>query len=267
MIAESLSKLVPSHENQECDNGATEEALKISSDQRKQATSWVQAALATELSPFSVYSHRSASSRATPVPSVTKNRLTSSSSDHPVVILDSSGKAATQKPQSKNRSPTTSKTTVSGSRRASEGSITAQKNQPPPPPEWTKGFGLSDAADLGKTLKATSQEWFLGFVERFLDADGAVVTTNPVSNSTVPDNVHIVSMLSQLKRVNDWLDEVSSGKENDEACALSETIEHLRKKIYEYLLVHVESAAAALGNQPIPASVQPGKVSDSKTAR
>ncbi|KAF3789971.1 hypothetical protein EJ110_NYTH05552 [Nymphaea thermarum] len=268
LIAESLSKSVPSPENQECDKEDTEEALKISSDQQKQATSWVQAALATNLSPFSVYSHRSTGCRVALVPSVTKNKLTSSSSDHPVVILDSSGKAAAQKPQSKVRSPTTSKTTIAGARRVIDGSITAQKNQLPPPAEWTKGSGLSDTADLATKLKATSQEWFLGFVEKFLDADSTVTTGNQsVSTSVVPDNVHIVNMLSQLKRVNDWLDEISSGKENDEACSLSETIEHLRKKIYEYLLVHVESAAAALGNQSTPAPVQPSKVSDSKPAR
>ncbi|XP_031479782.1 uncharacterized protein LOC116250298 [Nymphaea colorata] len=268
LIAESLSKSVPSPENQECDKGDTEEALKISYDQQKQATSWVQAALATNLSPFSVYSHRSTGSRVALVPSVTKNKLTSSSSDHPVVILDSSGKAAAQKPQSKVRSPTTSKTTIAGARRVIDGSITAQKNQLPPPAEWTKGSGLSDTADLATKLKATSQEWFLGFVEKFLDADSTVTTGNQsVSTSGVPDNVHIVNMLSQLKRVNDWLDGISSGKENDEACSLSETIEHLRKKIYEYLLVHVESAAAALGNQSTPAPVQPSKVSDSKPAR
>jgi hypothetical protein len=48
--------------------------------------------------------------------------------------------------------------------------------------------------------------------------------------------------------VNDWLDEIGLNKDEAEAPHVSsETVDRLRKKIYEYLLTHVESAAAALG--------------------
>ncbi|PQP95559.1 uncharacterized protein Pyn_21161 [Prunus yedoensis var. nudiflora] len=89
-------------------------------------------------------------------------------------------------------------------------------------------------------LRLQSQDWFLGFVERFLDAD--------VDTSALSDNGQIAGMLTQLKSVNDWLDDIGSSKDEAETNAVSaETIERLRMKIYEYLLTHVESAAAALG--------------------
>uniref|UniRef100_A0A0A9GKP9 DUF6857 domain-containing protein n=1 Tax=Arundo donax TaxID=35708 RepID=A0A0A9GKP9_ARUDO len=77
-------------------------------------------------------------------------------------------------------------------------------------------------------------------------------------------------MLPQLKRVNDWLGEIGKRSQtpslpppdaDGEATATTtapvaanggcsvpeETIERLRKKIYEYLLTNVDSAAAMLG--------------------
>ncbi|KAF2322021.1 hypothetical protein GH714_005751 [Hevea brasiliensis] len=112
---------------------------------------------------------------------------------------------------------------------------------PQPPPEWIKGSGLDEAVDLAEMLQMESQDWFLGFVERFLDAD--------VDSSTLSDNGQIAGMLTQLKSVNDWLDEIGSSKDEEETPNVSsETIDRLRKKIYEYLLTHVESAAAALGS-------------------
>lgn len=69
---------------------------------------------------------------------------------------------------------------------------------------------------LGEEMRA----WFLGHVERLLDGD-------------------VAGTLGQLKRVNDWLDAVGLGPESD-------AVERVRKKIYGYLLDHVESAVVAL---------------------
>ncbi|KAF8645557.1 hypothetical protein HU200_066149 [Digitaria exilis] len=69
---------------------------------------------------------------------------------------------------------------------------------------------------LGEEMRA----WFLGHVEVLLDGD-------------------VAGTLGQLKRVNDWLDAVGMGPE-------SEAVERVRKKIYGYLLDHVESAVVAL---------------------
>ncbi|CAO2152177.1 unnamed protein product [Urochloa humidicola] len=63
--------------------------------------------------------------------------------------------------------------------------------------------------------------WFLAHVERLLDGD-------------------VAGTLGQLKRVNDWLDVVG------ELGTELEHVERVRKKIYGYLLDHVESAVVAL---------------------
>jgi hypothetical protein len=125
-------------------------------------------------------------------------------------------------------------------RKPGDNSAITQKVPPQPPPEWIKGNGLDEAVDLAEMLRMESQDWFLGFVERFLDAD--------VDTSALSDNGQIAGMLTQLKSVNDWLDEIGLNKDEAEAPHVSsETVDRLRKKIYEYLLTHVESAAAALG--------------------
>jgi hypothetical protein len=79
-------------------------------------------------------------------------------------------------------------------------------------------------------------------------------------------------MLPQLKRVNDWLGDIGKCSEApppqdadgeattttpvaaDGVCGVpEETIERLRRKIYEYLLTNVDSAAAMLGGSGLAA--------------
>ena len=73
------------------------------------------------------------------------------------------------------------------------------------------------AGELGEEMCA----WFVGHVQRLLDAD-------------------VAGTLGQLKRVNDWLDD------NEVRLRRCEAVEPLRKKIFGYLLDHVESAVVAL---------------------
>ncbi|CAM0874986.1 unnamed protein product [Alopecurus aequalis] len=73
------------------------------------------------------------------------------------------------------------------------------------------------ASELGEEMCA----WFVGHVERLLDAD-------------------VAGTLGQLKRMNDWLDD------NEVRLRRCEAVERLRKKIFGYLLDHVESAVVAL---------------------
>ena len=111
---------------------------------------------------------------------------------------------------------------------------TAKSHRPNLHQSGLRGNGLDGAVDLAEMLQLQSQ------VERFLDAD--------VDTSALSDNGQIAGMLTQLKSVNDWLDQIGSSKDGQETPHISaETIDRLRKKIYEYLLTHVESAAAALG--------------------
>ncbi|KAK4854845.1 hypothetical protein QYF36_001827 [Acer negundo] len=246
MIADSLSKMIPVGSSPDHEENPSEEALKVTSERRKHAASWVQVALATNLSPFSVFTKEPTS---TTVPSAAAGQgikiLTGS---QPMLVLENSTKNASAKTQVKPRPTVVSKLVASGAlRRPGDGPAVAQKAQAQPLPDWFRGDGLDEAVDMAEMLRMESQDWFLGFVEKFLDAD--------VDSSTLSDNGQISGMLTQLKSVNDWLDEIGSRKDEGEAPHVSaETIDRLRKKIYEYLLTHVESAAAALGNgsQPSP---------------
>lgn len=254
LVADSLSKTIPVGSSPDHEENPSEEALKITSDRRKQAASWAHAALATNLSSFSVFRKESTLGLA---PSQIQKTL---AGNQPMLVLENSVKNASTKTQAKPRQTVGSKLAAPGTpRRPGDGPTVSQKPRPPPPTEWIRGNGLDEAIDLAEMLRMESQDWFLGFVERFLDAD--------VDISALSDNGQIAGMLTQLKSVNDWLDEIGSSKDEGDTPHISaETIDRLRKKIYEYLLTHVESAAAALGgggSQPSP----PTRTTESKTRR
>ncbi|CAO2146234.1 unnamed protein product [Urochloa humidicola] len=80
---------------------------------------------------------------------------------------------------------------------------------------------------LGEEMRA----WFLAHVERLLDGD-------------------VAGTLGQLKRVNDWLDAVG------ELGTELEDVVRVRKKIYGYLLDHVESAVVALNGGVVAAGAR-----------
>ncbi|XP_007033883.2 PREDICTED: uncharacterized protein LOC18602441 isoform X1 [Theobroma cacao] len=246
MIADSLSKTIPVGSSPESEGSPSEEAVKVASDRRRYAVSWVQAALATNLSSFSVFTKEPNSMLSHASASVQSQKTIPANQN--ILVLENSAKNASAKAQGKTRPVVISKLVAQGVlRKAGDGSGLGPKAPVQPPPEWTRGNGLDEAADLAEMLRMESQDWFLGFVEKFLDAD--------VDTSALSDNGQIAGMLTQLKSVNDWLDEISSSKDEEETPNVSlETIDRLRKKIYEYLLTHVESAAAALGggSQPSP---------------
>ncbi|XP_057499537.1 uncharacterized protein LOC130783799 [Actinidia eriantha] len=241
LIADSLSKTISTGSSPDREENPTEEALKVTLDKRKQAASWVQAALGTNLSSFLVFSKQT-NSNPTPPKTVSGSQL--------ILVLENSTKSSSTKAQPvKPRLSVSSKIVTTGTpRRLFDGPTINQKPPASPPTEWVRGDGLKEAIDLAGRLRLEYQDWFLGFVERFLDAD--------VDTSALSDNGQIAGMLTQLKSVNDWLDEIGLSKDEEETPSISpETIDRIRKKIYEYLLTHVESAAAALGgvgSQPSP---------------
>ncbi|KAI3828962.1 hypothetical protein L1987_03074 [Smallanthus sonchifolius] len=219
-IAESLCKIIIRGSSSDCEENPSEEQLKVKSDRQKQANLWVNAAIITNLSSFSVYSKQP--------PYSTANK--------PTLVLEGPTKTPSPKPQVKPRQSVNTKIASSATLRPS----VDQKSTAPPPTKWEKGAGLEETLELAQVLQTESQDWFLGFVERFLDAD--------VSTTTSSDNSRIAGMLTQLKSVNDWLDKIGTNKDEGENghCSI-ETIDRIKKKIYDHLLTHVESAAAALG--------------------
>ncbi|XP_062107869.1 uncharacterized protein LOC133818817 [Humulus lupulus] len=238
-IVDSLSKTIhAAGASPDTEESSSEEALKVTSEKRKLAAYWVQAALATNLSSFAVFT-KDPASLSLPSTASSQNQKVSFG-NQPILVLENSTKNTLTKTQGKVRPMLGSKLSAPGTpRRAGDGPAITQKLQSQPP-EWVKGNGFNEAVDMADKLRLQSQDWFLGFVERFLDAD--------VDSSALSDNGQIAGMLTQLKSVNDWLDDISLNKDEEENPHVSvETIDRLRKKIYEYLLTHVESAAAALG--------------------
>ncbi|XP_047071121.1 nucleolar and coiled-body phosphoprotein 1-like [Lolium rigidum] len=261
VVADSLAKAAASTSTATSPDQSTvgeaasidEESLAIAAERRRRAASWVGAGLATDLSAFSLYNLR-------PTPANAASPLA-------VVLVDESAKPAAVKasPPAKSRlSP------AKGKVRA--GAIMAVTAAAAPPPDWERGGGAEERGELARRLGEESRRWFLSFVERFLDAD--------VAAAAPWDRDRAARMLPQLKRVNDWLSEIGrppvvespapptdSGGEEPVANAASvtasngvpeETIERLRKKIYEYLLTNVDSAAAVLGESSPAANGRKG---------
>ncbi|KAJ6734220.1 hypothetical protein OIU79_001469 [Salix purpurea] len=203
LIADSLFKITPVGSSPDSNDNPSEEALKVTSERRKHAASWVQAALATNLSLFSVFT------RDTTTPSQGQKPTASNQS---ILVLENSLKNTSAKTQGKVRPVVGSKLVATGAfRKPGDNSAITHKVPPQPPPEWIKGNGLDEVVDLAEMLRMESQDWFLGFVERFLDADLDV--------SALSDNGQIAGMLTQLKSVNDWLDEIGLNKDEAETPA------------------------------------------------
>lgn len=216
----------------------SEESARVSSDVHRRATAWVHAALSTDLSALSLYSHKPQSLPSSSMPIQVAVVLGNPSK----MTAPSSKEASSSQPKLRGAA-TPAK---AGKQRAAAVVV------PPPPRQWEKGGGMEEGVELAHVLRDEARQWFVGFVERFLDSEASGVVRLPWDRDVV------AGMLSQLKKVNDWLDEAGGrdvvgdedGGCHNEAAAGDlppETVDRLRKKIYEYLLTHVESAAVALG--------------------
>ncbi|KAF7101320.1 hypothetical protein CFC21_102688 [Triticum aestivum] len=218
-----------------------EESLAVAAERRRRAASWVGAGLATDLSAFSLYNLR-------PAPANTSSPLA-------VVLVDESVKPAAT---TKASPPAKSRLSPAKGKGRPVHVVAAAAAMAAPPPEWERGGGAEERGELARRLDEEARRWFLEFVERFLEAD--------VAAAAPWDRDRAARMLPQLKRVNDWLSEIGkpppveppphdAGDEEVGAAAPAtayngvpeQTIERLRKKIYEYLLTNVDSAAAVLG--------------------
>lgn len=102
---------------------------------------------------------------------------------------------------------------------------------------WTRGQGMKETVHFAMNLKCEMQMWFLGFIEESLGAGFRVLgECASGGNKTLPlDCGSIAAVLSQLKRVNDWLDKAASN--GDEP--LVDKVEKLKRKIYGFVIQHV----------------------------
>ncbi|XP_011093404.1 uncharacterized protein LOC105173388 [Sesamum indicum] len=179
----------------------------------KNASLWVQAAVETNLSKFSLYTK--GDEKGTP----------KSETCHYIVIDESPEKtkhSPLKKPFPQVKEP------MSQSRKH----LSTRKGTNVGQESWLPGSGLKHTASLVEKLLSSSRAWFLDYMEDSLD--------NGFGLGPSRDNMcQIAVLLGQLKRVNQWLD----GAFEDGGQA-DERIERLKKKLYLFLLDHVDSAVS-----------------------
>lgn len=96
-----------------------------------------------------------------------------------------------------------------------------------------KGGSFKEAADMTSLLQEESRKSFLSFFEGFLDEV-------EMRTRVIDSDMKIASMMCQIKKVNDWLEDAVLDDAEVAAC------ERVRNKIYSVLLKHVERTAVAL---------------------
>ncbi|XP_077210153.1 uncharacterized protein LOC143845647 [Tasmannia lanceolata] len=204
------------------------EVNKIFIEKKTAATSWIQAALKNDLSSFSLLSkqdnswslhhrqhHYYVSLETSPNPTETQLKNNSTPRKQTLKKRGVSTDLSTKRPSS---------STGAGVREAKKVGI--EKS------DWSRGRGLKETASTAKMLVSVSREWFLKYLEGALDEG--------FGEREVDGGGEIAGLLGQIKRVNQWLeDSIGKGYEVDER------VESLRKKLYKFLLEHVDSAALA----------------------
>ena len=107
---------------------------------------------------------------------------------------------------------------------------------------WSRGQCVGETVNFAKSLRREMQSWVMKFVDDALDVGfrlfGEVLEDG--KEASCKDNGRVAAVLSQLKRVNDWLDTV--GKKSENEIILVEKIERLKRKIHGFVITHVGSA-------------------------
>ncbi|PKI46232.1 hypothetical protein CRG98_033359 [Punica granatum] len=100
---------------------------------------------------------------------------------------------------------------------------------------WARGHGMRETVELAMKLQGEMQFWFIQFIEESLDAGFRVFKECARGEGKGLDCGSVAAVLSHLKRLNDWLDQAAS-KRNE---ILAEKIERLKRKIYGFVIQHV----------------------------
>ncbi|KAF8670574.1 hypothetical protein HU200_050600 [Digitaria exilis] len=103
---------------------------------------------------------------------------------------------------------------------------------------WSATESMNETVELAKTLWREMYMWFLNFVNEALDVGFHLFEDQNVA-SKVKHSSHITMVLSQFKKISDWLDQVGKIAEDK---ATKERIESLKRKIYGFVISHMGSA-------------------------
>nr|KYP59034.1 hypothetical protein KK1_014461 [Cajanus cajan] len=199
----------------------TEDACKVPT--RKNAISWVQAAIVTDLSKFNLYETQE------------KSGVPSGEKCHYVVIENSSEDNNTENSPAQNKQNRVNQANHlpnSTAKRfpSSKRNLLAAKGKDAIKQDQSKQTELKETASLAKQLLEASSDWFLKYLEESLNNEFGL--KNEASTE-------IACLLGQLKQVNQWLDNLVGGDKVDHR------VEKLRKRMYRFVLEHVNSAVAS----------------------
>ncbi|KAG8089228.1 hypothetical protein GUJ93_ZPchr0011g28287 [Zizania palustris] len=103
---------------------------------------------------------------------------------------------------------------------------------------WSKAHGMNETVELATSLWREMHMWFLKFVDEAMDVGFDLFEDQNVA-SRGKQSSHITMVLSQFKKISDWLDGV--GKIAEEATT-KDKIEQLKRKIYGFVISHMGSA-------------------------
>ncbi|KAF9595863.1 hypothetical protein IFM89_005349 [Coptis chinensis] len=102
----------------------------------------------------------------------------------------------------------------------------------------TSVSAIKEALELARYLQSEMQLWFLRFVEEILVAGFSIFDINSIDGDGIvhhQEHGPIAAVLSNLKRINTWLDRVGEKREE----MLTEKIENVKRKIYGFVIQHV----------------------------
>ncbi|PON49651.1 hypothetical protein PanWU01x14_228840 [Parasponia andersonii] len=189
------------------------------------ATSWIKAAIGTNLSTFNLFRKQE------------NDEILNGEKCHYVVLENASAEVNFESPppaskhSNRNHGTLLSDSIAKGSQSGSGRFSSAARKSTTERDGLSKVSKLNEVASLAQKLLLASREWFLKYLE-----DSLNIGFGMKREEGSPD---VASLLGQLKRVNHWLDNlVMSG-----ACE-GGRIDCLRKKLYGFLLEHVDSAVA-----------------------
>ncbi|XP_044465841.1 uncharacterized protein LOC123196023 isoform X2 [Mangifera indica] len=191
----------------------------------RNAMLWVQAAIETDFSKFSLFGKPGGS------------EIVNSDKYHSVIlentpnVLNSYNHLSESNPNPRNRGSFKSDSSVNRVPSPTKQQPSRQKKVNPERKECCKGSGLKKAASLADKLLLVSHQWFLKYLEDSLKMGFGL--------SRGEGSSEIACLFRQLKRVNEWLDSLVKG-----GLEANDRIESLRKKLYRFLLEHVESSVA-----------------------
>ncbi|CAL5097345.1 unnamed protein product [Urochloa decumbens] len=158
------------------------------------------------------------------------------------LLNGATGSISRMKSTNRPRAPSVEPPRTSLSRKKSLGaSAKVQSKFSPSSPAscpWNNIESMYETVELSKTLWHEMHMWFLNFVDEALDVGFHLFEDENVA-SKGKHSGHITMVLSQFKKISDWLDGVGKIAEEEKT---KEKIECLKRKIYGFVISHMGSA-------------------------